>query len=204
MKTVFFAFMALAVICSRVCASAPLTLSAKVIDSGTITEFGVYRAIMIEARLANLTKSDASVTLMSCSWSDSFVVDPAPRFWILGRECKRNAPETANLSPGESFDFVFPVVVRDGKMGNLEKGLRIGFATKPVLGREAVEPPQVIWAAPVLIRDTEEKQIRYRYEKANPPNKAPVPTTTSVTPAADAPVAPAAVAAQLSSEDIRR
>jgi hypothetical protein len=35
------------------------------------------------------------------------------------------------------------------------------------------------------------------HKKTNSPNKAPVPTTPSVTPAAGAPVAPAGVAAQL-------
>jgi hypothetical protein len=197
MKTAFWVVIALAAICSRVCASSPLTLSAKVIDSGTIADFGAYRAITIEARLANPTKSEASVTLMLCSWSDSLVVDPASRFWILGGECKRNAPETATLSAGQAFVFIFPVVVRDGKTGNLEKSLRIGFETNPVLVRETAEPPEIVWAAPVSISGTEEKQIRYRYEKAKTPNQAPLPTTMSVTPAADASVAPATAAAEL-------
>jgi len=44
---------------------------------------------------------------------------------------------------------------------------------------------------------TAEEIVRSVSFKPKPPNKAPVPTATSVTPAADAPVTPAAAAAQL-------
>jgi len=169
MKAVALIFVVLLLGRSLAVAAPSLVLNTKVVGSGIIRDFGEFRAVVVEAQLTNLGAKEIAFTIMSCSWSDSFVVDPSTRFEIQSCECKRNAPETAYLRPGESLVFVFPVVV-PAETGEIR--FRIGFSTVPEMFKVERETSEMIWAAPIFLPGVSGDTIKYRYEKNKRPNQA--------------------------------
>lgn len=78
-----------------------------------------YYALKIE--LENTEDSSITLTLMNCSWQDSFLTD-RDSVNLLGAECDKNFPESIQIKPHQSIQYI----------GQIKRHMHNEFKSSPI------------------------------------------------------------------------
>lgn len=135
--------------------SSPFRVTARLIAPNEYrNEFGILQRIQpyFEARctVTNVSQKPQAIVAYNCSWNDNWHTN-VTRIFCPGWECSRNFPEKTVLKPGERYEKVLPLTIREGTQGKT-LGFRIGFSPYPhYLGPGTKRKPPVIWSEPLMV-----------------------------------------------------
>jgi hypothetical protein len=177
---------------------------ATIIDTG-FTQDG-RQACIVQAVVKNQTQVPLSITMMTCSWDDSWFVIPEKDVEIPIWGCDSNYPTKYEFPAGGGFTFRFCVRARTPGEKIEGKKIQCGFLAekwdqKRLLLLESREERArkfpTIWSEALVMPKVADKILQSTSERKAVPNQPPLPTPADVTPAAAAPVAPPSRAAGL-------
>ena len=189
MKKVFFPLIS-ACLFWRLSA-ADLAVAARISETG-VTEDG-RQACVVQAEVKNQTASPIEIAMLTCSWSDSWIVTPEDAIEIPVWPCDGNVPDHYLFQPGGGYSFRFSLQART-RLARIEGlGVRLGFlfvkweAKNPSLlfepREELLKRFPIIWSAEVVVPKTTGKLIRCIPERKILPNQPPEATPGQRPPA---------------------
>jgi hypothetical protein len=179
--------------------AADFNVSAKILDAG-LTEDGC-QAFVVEAEVRNSSVAPIEIAMMTCSWNDSWLVEPQTDYLIRSWDCDSNFPTVYTFAPGGGFRFRFTVEAQTQKAEISGKKIKLGFAcvawseyrSQPLekWGRVGTKTSErIAWSAELSIPKSSDHRVAVLEERKELPKQSPLQTPASVTPPPGVPVAP--------------
>ena len=189
-------FSLLIICCCVFCrlAGAEFVVVAKILDAG-LTQDG-RQAFTVQAEVKNQTQVPLSVTMMTCSWNDSWFVTPEKDVEIPIWGCDSNFPTEYKFPVGGGFTFRFCVQARTPGEKIEGKKIQCGFLAekwdqkRPLLfesREERAKKHPTIWSETLVIPKISDKILPNASERKAEPNKTTTDNLRGVAPAVSEP-----------------